>query len=186
MAGTRACFEPVPRVKSYDMSPTSSSLLTLERGVRRLPANTRSSMDVLASKWQAERVVALIGPSGAGKSSLPARRSTSSSRPARGRILLEGQEVGGTRRTLDALRRDVGMVFQSFNLFPHLTALEKRHARSRTHLGNPEGAGPGSSHDTSWAHVGLADHANCQARQVLGRAAATHRDPPGHWPWSRR
>jgi polar amino acid transport system ATP-binding protein len=68
-------------------------------------------------------VIALIGPSGAGKSTL-LRSINHLERPSAGRISLDGTPVGSGRRSLDALRRDVGMVFQSFNLFPHLTAVE--------------------------------------------------------------
>ena len=68
-------------------------------------------------------VIALIGPSGAGKSTL-LRSINHLERPSSGSILLEGQPVGTDRRSLQALRRDIGMVFQQFNLFPHLTAAE--------------------------------------------------------------
>lgn len=76
-------------------------------------------------------VVALIGPSGAGKSSL-LRCLNLLELPHQGRLTLDGRRVfdaahgagGLTSRELRAYRRQVGMVFQQFNLFPHLTALE--------------------------------------------------------------
>lgn len=77
-------------------------------------------------------VVALIGPSGAGKSTL-LRCVNLLETPTAGRIVLQGTAVGATRKgiwvpppatELTRLRRRVGMVFQSFNLFPHLTALQ--------------------------------------------------------------
>ncbi|GAA2004091.1 amino acid ABC transporter ATP-binding protein [Brevibacterium samyangense] len=72
-------------------------------------------------------VMALIGPSGAGKSSL-LRTVNYLEKPSNGRITVAGHVIEGgqapKRRDLLALRRDVGMVFQSFNLFPHLSALD--------------------------------------------------------------
>jgi polar amino acid transport system ATP-binding protein len=76
-----------------------------------------------------EEVVSIIGPSGAGKSTL-LRCVNLLETPSAGRVLVGGSQVwpqDGARRSharqLAALRRQVGMVFQSFNLFPHLTVL---------------------------------------------------------------
>jgi polar amino acid transport system ATP-binding protein len=68
-------------------------------------------------------VVCLIGPSGCGKSTL-LRCVDLLERIDAGRILLDGQEI--TRRDVNAnsVRRRIGIVFQAFNLFPHLTVLE--------------------------------------------------------------
>ena len=69
-----------------------------------------------------ERIV-LCGPSGSGKSTLVRcinRLETVQS----GRIVVDGIDLAGSRKNVDAVRRDVGMVFQQFNLFPHLTVLE--------------------------------------------------------------
>ncbi len=71
---------------------------------------------------QNERVV-ICGPSGSGKSTL-LRCINGLERFQRGRITVNGREVKQHARDLQAIRRDVGMVFQAFNLFPHLTVLE--------------------------------------------------------------
>ena len=69
-----------------------------------------------------ERVV-VCGPSGSGKSTL--LRCLNGLEPHQaGRIVIDGTELDGTAAVLGLVRRKVGMVFQSFNLFPHLTALE--------------------------------------------------------------
>lgn len=69
-------------------------------------------------------VVALIGPSGSGKSTL-LRTFNHLQEPTSGEILIDGKPTtGSSRNDLLDLRRKVGMCFQSFNLFPHLTALE--------------------------------------------------------------
>ncbi|MFJ4029925.1 amino acid ABC transporter ATP-binding protein [Paenarthrobacter sp. NPDC089989] len=75
-------------------------------------------------KLSAGEVVALIGPSGSGKSTL-LRTFNHLQEPSSGEILIDGRPTtNSSRNDLLALRRKVGMCFQSFNLFPHLTALE--------------------------------------------------------------
>ncbi len=71
---------------------------------------------------EGERVV-LCGPSGSGKSTL-IRCLNRLERHERGRVVVDGIELTDDLRALDTIRREVGMVFQSFNLFPHLTVLE--------------------------------------------------------------
>jgi len=68
-------------------------------------------------------VVAIIGRSGSGKSTL-LRCINGLETYQAGAIMADGIEVGGIRANLRELRRHVGMVFQQFNLFPHLTAAE--------------------------------------------------------------
>ncbi|MCP1200534.1 amino acid ABC transporter ATP-binding protein [Notoacmeibacter sp. MSK16QG-6] len=69
-----------------------------------------------------ERIV-VCGPSGSGKSTMI--RCINGLEPfQKGRIAVHGQELIQKARTLDAVRKNVGMVFQQFNLFPHLTVLD--------------------------------------------------------------
>ena len=67
-------------------------------------------------------VVVIIGPSGSGKSTF-IRTLNRLEQHQRGDITVDGIELTNDVRNIDAIRRDVGMVFQSFNLFPHLTVL---------------------------------------------------------------
>ncbi|WP_424137219.1 amino acid ABC transporter ATP-binding protein [Roseomonas chloroacetimidivorans] len=69
-----------------------------------------------------ERVV-VCGPSGSGKSTM-IRCINRLEQHQEGRIVVDGHELTDDVRALDTIRREVGMVFQSFNLFPHLTILE--------------------------------------------------------------
>ena len=69
------------------------------------------------------QVVCLIGPSGCGKSTL-LRCINGLETIDGGEIRLHGDRVSGPGVDLDALRRDVGIVFQSFNLFPHMSVLD--------------------------------------------------------------
>ncbi len=70
-----------------------------------------------------KEVVCLIGPSGSGKSTL-LRCINGLESPTAGRILLEGREITGRSVRLVDVRRQIGMVFQQFNLFPHMSVLQ--------------------------------------------------------------
>jgi general L-amino acid transport system ATP-binding protein len=78
--------------------------------------------DVSLTVAQKERVV-VCGPSGSGKSTM-IRCINRLETHQQGRIVVDGTELTDDLRALDTIRREVGMVFQSFNLFPHLTILE--------------------------------------------------------------
>ncbi|MBS4044849.1 MAG: amino acid ABC transporter ATP-binding protein [Alphaproteobacteria bacterium] len=69
-----------------------------------------------------ERIV-ICGPSGSGKSTM-IRCINRLEEHQKGHILVDGTELTNDLKNIDAIRREVGMVFQHFNLFPHLTVLE--------------------------------------------------------------
>ncbi len=69
------------------------------------------------------KVVVVIGPSGSGKSTM-LRCINHLEVPTSGEIWIDGQQLGKNEKELNATRAEIGMVFQLFNLFPHLTALE--------------------------------------------------------------
>ncbi|GAA3983385.1 amino acid ABC transporter ATP-binding protein [Actinomadura viridis] len=71
---------------------------------------------------EAGEVVCVIGPSGSGKSTL-LRCVNLLEQPSAGTVRVAGAEITDPDVDIDAVRRRIGMVFQSFNLFPHLTAL---------------------------------------------------------------
>jgi general L-amino acid transport system ATP-binding protein len=78
--------------------------------------------DINLDVARGERIV-VCGPSGSGKSTLI--RCCNGLEPhQRGRIVVNGTELTEDRRSVDRIRGQVGMVFQQFNLFPHLTVLE--------------------------------------------------------------
>ena len=68
------------------------------------------------------QVVCVIGPSGSGKSTL-LRCVNLLEVPTKGKILIEGEEITDPDADVDKLRSRIGMVFQQFNLFPHMTVL---------------------------------------------------------------
>jgi general L-amino acid transport system ATP-binding protein len=78
--------------------------------------------DIDVDVGKGERIV-ICGPSGSGKSTF-IRCINALEEFQEGRIVVDGIELGPQLRRVDEVRREVGMVFQSFNLFPHLTVLE--------------------------------------------------------------
>ncbi|MGA7816363.1 amino acid ABC transporter ATP-binding protein [Caballeronia sp.] len=80
-------------------------------------------LDGLQLDVDEHQVVCLIGPSGCGKSTL-LRCINGLEQIDGGEILIHGDRMTGVGVDVDALRRDIGIVFQSFNLFPHMTVLQ--------------------------------------------------------------
>lgn len=78
--------------------------------------------DINLSVKRGERIV-ICGPSGSGKSTM-IRCINRLEEHQQGRISVDGIELTHDLKNIDAIRREVGMVFQHFNLFPHLTVLE--------------------------------------------------------------
>lgn len=78
--------------------------------------------DITEKITQGEKVV-IIGPSGSGKSTF-LRCLNLMEVPTSGHILFEGTDITNKTVNIDVLRRKMGMVFQHFNLFPHLTVLQ--------------------------------------------------------------
>lgn len=70
-----------------------------------------------------QEVVVVIGPSGSGKSTL-IRCINRLEKHDRGRITVDGVELGDDVKNIQEIRRETGMVFQQFNLFPHMTVLD--------------------------------------------------------------
>ncbi len=91
-------------------------------GLNKYYGNYHALRDVDFSVEERQRVV-ICGPSGSGKSTL-IRCLNRLERHDGGRICIGGIELGDNLRDLDAVRREAGMVFQHFNLFPHMTVLE--------------------------------------------------------------
>jgi len=97
---------------------TFAARLTLEAVSRRygeVLALDRVSLDIAPSE-----ILCLLGPSGCGKSTL-LRVAAGIERPSSGRVLLDGQEVAGPNCFVPPEKRGIGLMFQDFALFPHLT-----------------------------------------------------------------
>ena len=131
--------------------------------------------DITLKVARGERIV-ICGPSGSGKSTL-IRCINRLEAHQKGRIVVDGTELTDDLKKIDEVRRDVGMVFQQFNLFPHLTILEnctlapiwvkkmpKRDARGGGHALSPPRQDPGAGRQVSGP--------------ALGRTAAARGDCP--------
>jgi general L-amino acid transport system ATP-binding protein len=78
--------------------------------------------DIDLTVYKGERIV-ICGPSGSGKSTL-IRCINRLEEHQKGKIIVDGIELSNDLKNIEQIRREVGMVFQHFNLFPHLTVLE--------------------------------------------------------------
>ena len=92
------------------------------RGIRKSYGEVRV-LDRLSLSVEEHEVVSLIGPSGSGKSTL-LRCINGLEEIDEGEIRVHGERITGPGVDVDALRRDIGIVFQSYNLFPHMSVLE--------------------------------------------------------------
>lgn len=115
----------------------------------------------------AEReLVFIIGPSGSGKSTL-LRCINRLEEPGGGSVHFDGVEVTSRRTDLNVLRRSMGMVFQSFNLYPHMTALGNVTLALRKVLGKPREEADEIGR-RALAEVGLADKAGGFPSELSG------------------
>ncbi|MER6241370.1 amino acid ABC transporter ATP-binding protein [Streptomyces clavifer] len=111
-------------------------------------------------------VVCVIGPSGSGKSTL-LRCVNLLEEPTSGTVTVAGTEVTDPDVDIDTVRRRIGMVFQSFNLFPHLTVLENLTLPQRRVLGRDRAEAAGIARERL-ARVGLTDKESAYPAQLSG------------------
>ena len=116
------------------------------------------------------QVVTLIGPSGSGKSTI-LRCINLLEKPTKGQVFIDGTDITVPKADIQAVRKNIGMVFQHFNLFPHMTVME----------------------NMTYAPVKVnkipKDKAAENALELLklvGLVEKADAYPGGPWPWSRR
>jgi polar amino acid transport system ATP-binding protein len=128
-------------------------------------------------------VVCIIGPSGSGKSTL-LRCVNMLERPTSGRILIEGADIGDPDGDINRIRTRIGMVFQQFNLFPHLDVLANLTIAQRRVLKRSKAEARATAAEML-ERVGLADKAReyparlsggQQQRVAIARALAMNPD----------
>ncbi len=103
------------------MAGTGGVMIELE-GVDKFFGDFQALKDINLKVGKQE-VVVVCGPSGSGKSTM-IRCINRLEQHDRGRIVIDGTELSDDVRNIQAIRRETGMVFQSFNLFPHLTVID--------------------------------------------------------------
>lgn len=105
------------------MATAASDAIISTRGLQKHFGSLKVLNGIDMDVYRGE-VVVIIGPSGSGKSTL-LRSLNLLEKPSGGRVLLEGQDITHTRRRdLPQVRRKMGMVFQQFHLFPHLSVVD--------------------------------------------------------------
>src|SRR6266404_9243894 len=105
---------------AIDAAEPSTPMIVME-GVEKWYGSFKALSDINLSVRTGEKIV-LCGPSGSGKSTL-IRCINHLESYSRGRILVDGILVDDDPKKIDSVRSEVGMVFQQFNLFPHMTVL---------------------------------------------------------------
>ena len=111
-------------------------------------------------------VVAIIGPSGSGKSTL-LRSLNLLEEPTSGAIFFDGADLAGKSVNIDLHRQKMGMVFQHFNLFPHLT-VKKNLELAPTLLKLKDKQAISDKADELLARVGLSDKADAYPKSLSG------------------
>ena len=125
-------------------------------------------------------VVVVIGPSGSGKSTL-IRTINRLEKHSAGRIVVDGIELSDDVRNIQEIRRETGMVFQSFNLFPHLTVLDNITLAPRQVRKVPKAEAEATAMELL-ERVKIPEQARKYPGPALRGAAATRWRSPGPWP----
>ena len=113
-----------------------------------------------------QELVFVIGPSGSGKSTL-LRCCNRLEEPTAGSIRIDGVDLMDRATDINAMRRKIGMVFQSFNLYPHMTALGNVTLALRKVVGQSRGAADATGM-AALARVGLAEKAKSYPGELSG------------------
>ena len=138
------------------------------------------ALDQITATIKEREVVVVLGPSGSGKSTW-IRCINRLEAHQEGRIVVDGVELTNDVRNIEKIRSEVGMVFQQFNLFPHLTVLDNITLAPLWVRKKPPGRGRG----TGPLPAGAGRHTRA-GPQVPGpalrrpAAAGGHRPGPGH------
>jgi len=110
-------MEPIAHV-----IPADADSIIVIRGLNKWYGDFQALRDIDLTVRRGERIV-ICGPSGSGKSTL-IRCINRLEQHQTGTVVVDGVELDDSVRNIEAIRNEVGMVFQHFNLFPHLTVLE--------------------------------------------------------------
>ncbi len=135
------------------------------QGLKKYFGEVHALDDITETIYEGE-VVAVIGPSGSGKSTF-LRSLNLLEVPTEGHVLMEGVDITDPKTDINKLRQKMGMVFQQFNLFPHMTIL-KNLTLAPMKLQKLSEAEANERAMALLARVGLADRANAYPSQLSG------------------
>ena len=124
------------------------------------------ALDGVTASIRKGEVVVVIGPSGSGKSTF-LRCLNLLEVPTDGRILFEGEDITDKKANINLHRQKMGMVFQHFNLFPHMTILKNMTLAPVKLLKKPQKEAEAQAMSLL-ERVGLADRANAYPSQLSG------------------
>ena len=145
---------------------TGSELIRVEHIKKEYVGGTVKALNDCSLSVARGEVVAIIGPSGSGKSTL-LRCLNLLETPTSGKVIFGGVDITDTKVDLDLHRRKMGMVFQHFNLFPHMTLLRNMTLAPMKLLGKSKEDAEAKAMELL-ARVGLADRANAYPSQLSG------------------
>lgn len=147
------------------MNETAVTPIILCQGVHKSfgPVPVLQGVDLEVRKGE---VIVIIGPSGSGKSTLIRTLNRLEPHDA-GRVIVNGVELSDDLKSVDAVRREVGMVFQQFNLFPHLTIL-RNITLAPIHVRKWSAEKADSVARALLERVGIAEHADKFPAQLSG------------------
>jgi ABC-type polar amino acid transport system ATPase subunit len=151
--------------KTMANTPAGAQPLIVATGVNKHFGDFHVIRDVSTTFFQGE-VTVIIGASGSGKSTFLRMLNRLETHDT-GRIVIDDIELNANLKNIDAVRREVGMVFQSFNLFPHLTVLDNVTLAPRR-LRNMNRAQANVMANALLAKVGLSGHVHKYPHQISG------------------
>ena len=127
---------------------------------------TVKALDGVSIDFERGKVVVVIGPSGSGKSTL-LRSLNLLEEPTEGEIVVDGENILDKNTDINLVRRKMGMVFQQFNLFPHMTVLRNLTAAPMKLLKMPKTEAEKKAMELL-ERVGLADRAGAYPAMLSG------------------
>jgi polar amino acid transport system ATP-binding protein len=146
------------------MSPRQNTILDV-RALRK-SFGTTEVLRGIDLAVEPQEVVFIIGPSGSGKSTL-LRCLNRLEEPSDGSIFVDGVDLLNPKTDINAMRRRIGMVFQSFNLYPHMSALRNVTLALRKVLGKTNAEADAIAM-AALGRVGLADKARAYPNELSG------------------
>ena len=142
----------------------SETVFEIKDLVKEYPGVT--AIDHVSSTIKKGEAVFIVGPSGSGKSTF-LRSLNLLENPTSGEILFKGKSITGRHVNINKFRQQVGMVFQHFNLFPHLT-IQQNITLAPVLTGKLSKYQAGEKADMLLKRIGLADKSNAYPNQLSG------------------